>query len=128
MLEGQHHRRLISTEIITPSIEVSFPITISTEPTYHGLMDNNATPMPNDDRTYFYESDRNGEWTQYPQDLEFNCIMYYAVEGYEATPQGKSFAMNEAYFQRALANRRARAVKMTDGRWFTYVSYALNGE
>ena len=38
MLEGQHHRRLISTGIITPSIEVSFPITISTEPVYHRLM------------------------------------------------------------------------------------------
>ena len=38
MLEGQYHRRLISTGIITPSIEVTFPITISTEPTYHRLM------------------------------------------------------------------------------------------
>jgi len=46
MLEGQYHRRLISTGIITPSIEVSFPITISTEPMYHGLMDNNPNPSP----------------------------------------------------------------------------------
>ncbi len=38
MLEGQYHRRLISTGIITPSIEVTFPITISTEPVYHRLM------------------------------------------------------------------------------------------
>lgn len=38
MLEGQHHRRLISTGIITPPIEVSFPITISTVPSSHSLM------------------------------------------------------------------------------------------
>ena len=122
------HRRLILIIIITPPIEVDFPIRLYTVPSSHSLMDNNANPMPNDDRTYYYESSSDGGWTQFPQDLEFNCIMYYAVNGYEASPQGKAFAMNEAYFQRTLENRRARAVKMTDGRWFTYASYARNGE
>ena len=81
-----------------------------------------------DDRTYYYEQNRDGSWTQHAKDLDFNDIVYYAVNGYEASPKGKVMAMNEAYFQRTIENRRARAVKMTDGRWFTYVSYARNGE
>ena len=48
IMRGQTHRRLISTVITTPSIEVSFPITISTEPTYQGLMETDANPTTND--------------------------------------------------------------------------------
>ena len=59
IMRGQTHRRLISTVITTPSIEVSFPITISTEPTYQGLMESDANPTPANmiRRTYSERSD-----------------------------------------------------------------------
>jgi len=91
-------------------------------------MENDATPTPNDDRTYFYEVSRDGEISQHAQDLEFNDVCYYPAMGYCSGADGKAFAMQEARATRQFENRRARAVKMTDGRWFCYVSYALNGE